>query len=126
MLFACNAVSGKEDLCLVIFTLLEFFQFLHEMSLLSGVQNVCGFCDDWSISVSNLVAVKDIHSLVRMFEQCSGQQVHRTKSVWITSREMTQAERNELEDAWPNAVTVLTQKFLGVPFGHGVTRQDFF
>ena len=99
--------------------------FLHTISGMHDVEKVCGFCDDGSVVARDLHCISAVHDCVRVFEVCSGQQVHRTKSVWIPSRQLTPEEENHVEKSWPGAKVITKLQFLGLPLGHGVSRQDF-
>ena len=98
--------------------------FLQAVAAIPGVEQVWGFCDDWTMSMVGLEPIHAIHLLVQEFECASGQRIHRTKSVWIPTRTLAQHEIHQLNCAWPEAKVVEQQKCLGVQFGSGVTPAD--
>ena len=95
------------------------------MSEESGVLLVAGFCDDWSVALRGIRAVRLARRLVTAFEGASGLVVHQTKSKFIPNRIMTSAERRALLSAWPRAVTTQQQVTLGTALGHGVQVSQF-
>ena len=97
--------------------------FLYNLSELPGVRAVFGFCDDWEACIQGIRPIASVANLVAEFELASGQHIHRGKSKWLPSRNLTRQERRCLSLAWPDPQVVHTIKALGVFFGRGVTAE---
>ena len=122
--FLCGLKQGGPLSCIIF--VICCAAFLKEASLLDGVSHVLGFCDDWNVALKGIRAVRQLRMHVQNFENASGLKVHRTKSTFLSNRQMSSSERHSLRSAWPDVQIVEKCKSLGTPIGHGVAICDLF
>ena len=99
--------------------------FLASLACIDGVEEKFGFCDDWQAVISDMAAIRQVRQLVEEYEKASGLQIHRTKTVWLSSRALTPHEFANLRIAWPDAKLVDKQVVLGTPLGRNVSVSEF-
>ena len=99
--------------------------FLESLVGLEGVEDGFGFCDDWQAIMSDIASASSVRRLVEEFELVSGLMIHRTKTVWLTTRPLNAAEAAQLRAAWPGANLVDKQTVLGTPLGRHVPITEF-
>ncbi len=71
------------------------------------------------------MSISLVRELVAEFEAASGLLIHRTKTVWLTTRPLTPEEFAQLQEAWPGAKVVDKQIVLGTPLGRNVPIAEF-
>ena len=100
-------------------------------SLLSSLQqtprtsSVSGFVDDWSMGCHGMLAISAVSNVIHSFEQASGQQINRGKSVVIPARQFSDAERASCLAIWDSDIRISSrERVLGVFIGIHVSIHD--